>query len=195
MTALFLNIRRQATSQTLRHPYEHRMKRLLKSLLFLCLLHLPGAFAQDDAAEPLESAEPPDELAVMVGTTHPEMLAAIREARSTLDEFLDIASHPEPEMSTFKLKIVLREDKNIEYFWVTPFQVSAEGFEGTLANAPDLLRNVSLGDTIRFTRGEIIDWGYVRDGRQVGSRTVCVLFKYMEKWTADYFRQNNGFDC
>ncbi|WP_439331002.1 DUF2314 domain-containing protein [Mesorhizobium carmichaelinearum] len=39
------------------------------------------------------------------------------------------------------------------------------------------------------------DWGYRRDGRQVGSFTVCVMFKRMSKEEADYMRAKSGYDC
>ena len=48
---------------------------------------------------------------------------------------------------------------------------------------------------VRFTRDEISDWGYVKDGRQIGSYTICVIFKKMPKDQADYYRKNHGFDC
>ena len=129
------------------------------------------------------------------GTTHPEMLAAIEQARATLDDFLELVRHPEPGTSTFKLKIIVRDGTAMETFWVKPFWILEEGFEGTIANTPEVVRNVSLGQTVTFSRDDVVDWGYVRNGRQVGSVTVCVLFKYMRPVDADYFRRYNGFDC
>ena len=57
------------------------------------------------------------------------------------------------------------------------------------------MRTVRAGQTLKFSRAEISDWGYLKDGRQVGSYTVCVLFKKMPKDQADYYRRNHGFDC
>ncbi|WP_457155848.1 DUF2314 domain-containing protein, partial [Mesorhizobium sp. P5_C1] len=71
----------------------------------------------------------------------------------------------------------------------------ATGFAGTLANEPQSVHNVVAGQELEFTRGDISDWGYTRNGRQVGSFTVCVLFKTMSKEDVDYYRQNYGFDC
>ena len=51
------------------------------------------------------------------------------------------------------------------------------------------------GQELEFTRDEISDWGYTKNGRQVGSFTVCVLFKTISKEEADYYRENYGFDC
>jgi uncharacterized protein YegJ (DUF2314 family) len=132
---------------------------------------------------------------LLVGTTDPQMVAAIREARATLDGFLALAASPPAGTENFKLKVMVKDGSNTEHFWVTPFRPTAEGFEGILANDPRIVRNVKAGQTIRFAKAEISDWGYVRAGRQVGSFTVCVLFKKMPADQADYYRKNHGFDC
>lgn len=164
------------------------VNRVLRGMLAACLLTSPGVFADEPVVEE-------EQAAVAFGATDPEMLAAIAQARATLDDFLQLAGNPEPETSTFKLKVLVRDGDEREFFWVTPFRTVEDGFEGVLANRPEVVGNVRLGDTIRFTRAEIADWGYVRSGRQVGSFTVCVLFKHIPRQQADYFRKNNGFDC
>lgn len=132
---------------------------------------------------------------VFVGTTDPQMVAAIREAQATLDSFLALAANPPAGTEGFKLKVLVRDGSDTEHFWVVPFRPTASGFEGTLANDPRVVHNVKAGQLIRFTKEEISDWGYVRAGRQVGSFTVCVLFKKMPADQADYYRKNHGFDC
>ena len=132
---------------------------------------------------------------VLVGTTDPDMVAAIRQARSTLDEFLALASNPPTGTSHYKLKVMVKDGVQTEHFWVTPFRVVNGGFEGTLANEPKVVRNVRAGQALKFSRAEISDWGYAKNGRQVGSHTVCVLFKKMPQEQADYYRKNYGFDC
>jgi uncharacterized protein YegJ (DUF2314 family) len=132
---------------------------------------------------------------VLVGTRDPDMIAAIRQARATLDEFLFISANPPSGTDGFKLKVIVKDGADTEHFWVTPFHQTAEGFEGTLANEPRVVRNVRAGQALRFTRSEISDWGYTKNGRQIGSYTVCVLFTKMPKQQADYYRTNHGFDC
>jgi uncharacterized protein YegJ (DUF2314 family) len=159
--------------------------RALKLLLLLTALAVPLAFAQKrDEGE-----------VVLVGTTDPDMVAAIRTARAELDGFLSLAASPPPETSGFKLKVVVRDGETVEHFWVTPFRPSGSEFEGVLANTPKIVRNVKNGQLLHFSRAEISDWGYVKNGRQVGSYTVCVLFKKMPKEQAEYYRKNHGFDC
>ena len=132
---------------------------------------------------------------VLVENDDADMAAAIRQARAKLDEFLALAANPPPGASDFKLKVMVRDGEDTEHFWVTPFAPAGKGFKGTLANEPQVVSNVEAGEEIEFSRAQISDWGYTKDGRQVGSYTVCVLFKKMPPEQADYYRKNHGFDC
>jgi uncharacterized protein YegJ (DUF2314 family) len=132
-----------------------------------------------------------------VRTAHddPEMEAARKKAHATLDTFLATAARPPADSVDFKLKVAVKDGVNTEHFWVIPFQVTAQGFEGTLSNEPDLVHNVKMGQLIKFQRKDISDWGYTKAGRQVGSFTVCALFKRMPAEDVKYYRENHGFDC
>lgn len=158
--------------------------------LLLLLLSATLAFPNLCAAEKRDESE-----IVMIGTTDPEMVAAIKTARSGLDGFLALAESPLAGTEQFKLKVMVRDGDTTEHFWVVPFRPTSSGFEGILANDPKVVRNVKAGQQIQFMRNQISDWGYSRNGRQVGSYTVCVLFKKMPPEQADYYRKNHGFDC
>ena len=132
---------------------------------------------------------------VFAKDSDPDMVAAIKKARETLDEFLAISAKAPANTSGFKLKVMVKEGEDVEHFWVIPFRMVGADFQGVLANEPRVVRNVRGGQLIAFTRAQISDWGYVKDGRQVGSFTVCALFKKMPKEQADYYRRNHGFDC
>ena len=125
----------------------------------------------------------------------PDMNAAIRQAQATLDTFLATAAAPPAGTSGFKLKVEVKDGGQSEHFWIIPFAVTAQGFEGTLANEPMLVKTVKEGQLIKFTRTEISDWGYEKNGRQVGSFTVCALFKTMPKADVEFYRTEHGFDC
>lgn len=132
---------------------------------------------------------------LMFGAENKEMVAAIREARSSLDTFLQLARNPSPEVTGLKLKVMVKDPNGTEHFWVAPFKPTATGFEGILANEPRIVKSVKHGQLLSFTRADISDWGYVKNGRQVGSFTVCVMLKQAPKEQADYYRKNYGFDC
>jgi len=132
---------------------------------------------------------------IMVSAQDREMVAAIQKARSSLDTFLELARNPPPEVSGLKLKVMVKDSNGTEHFWVAPFKPTATGFEGTLGNEPRIVKSVKYGQLLTFTRADITDWGYVKNGRQVGSFTVCAMFKHAPKEQADYYRKNHGFDC
>ena len=124
-----------------------------------------------------------------------DMAAAIAKARATLDDFLAVWKAKPPGATEFRLKVGVKDGEQTEHFWVQPFRVAGTGFEGTLANEPRVVRNVRNGQQITFSRSEVSDWGYVLDGKQVGSFTICAMFKHAPKDQADYYRKNYGFEC
>lgn len=152
----------------------------------LCLLL---AFA------PSHAGAESDDKAMMIASDDAEMAAAIAKARSSLDEFLALSETPPPGTGKFKLKVMIVDGNATEHFWVIPFKQTGNGFVGILANEPEIVRNVVLGQNVEFTRDDISDWGYTKNGRQVGSFTVCVMLKKMSKQEADQMRNQYGFDC
>ena len=142
-----------------------------------------------------EDAEQGGDKAMMIATDDADMAAAIAKARSSLDDFLALSDAPPPGTDKYKLKVMVVDGNATEHFWVIPFRRTANGFVGILANEPEFVHNVVIGQNIEFTRDDISDWGYTRNGRQVGSFTVCVMLKKMTKEEADYMRTQYGFDC
>lgn len=147
------------------------------------------------AAVTAVAAAPIKDQTVMVSTDDAEMARAISTARKSLDDFLKLAGHPPQGASGFKLKVQLRDGDQSEHMWITPFRQEHDGFTGVVANDPDLIKNVSNGQRISFGRSEISDWGYVQDGKQKGSFTVCVVLKHLPKAEAQRYRQDYGFEC
>ena len=64
-----------------------------------------------------------------------------------------------------------------------------------LADDPETVASVKNGQRLDFARSEVTDWGYVLNGRQKGSFTVCVLFKHMPVSEVDQYRKDYGFEC
>jgi uncharacterized protein YegJ (DUF2314 family) len=164
------------------------MKHAIRAALFL-MLALAPILAE------AQNSNQGDDRVVMVAADDPDMAAAIAQARASLDEFLALSQTPPPGTDTFKLKVMIKDGNVTEHFWVIPFQRTETGFAGILANEPQSVHNVVAGQYIKFDRDDISDWGYTRNGHQVGSFTVCVMFKTMSKEEADYMRSNYGFDC
>jgi uncharacterized protein YegJ (DUF2314 family) len=132
---------------------------------------------------------------VRVPSEDRDMAAAIARAQATLDDFIAVWRAQPGGAADYKLKIRIHDGENTEHFWVQPFRSTSSGFEGILANEPKLVKNVRGGQRTSFKRSDITDWGYVRGGKQVGSFTVCALFKHAPKEQVDYYRKNYGFEC
>ncbi len=160
--------------------------RYAKALLVFALITLPAVATSQQRNE--------NEI-VLVGATDPEMVAAIKHARATLPDFLKLFAHPPAGTDEYKLKVMVIDGDKTEHFWVTPFKVLADGFAGVIANDPEVVKSVKAGQVVRFERTLISDWGYTKNGRQIGSFTVCALFNKMPAEQADYYRKNHGFDC
>ena len=161
----------------------------MRCLLLLLAFGLSGCSANADT-----QAKGSDGV-VMIAEDDAEMEAAIAHAQSTLDEFLSTVAKPPAGASGFKLKVELTESHGSEHFWVEPFKQTATGFEGTLANDPQIITGVKFGQGISFARSQVSDWGYVLNGRQVGSFTVCVIMKHVSAQEADSYKRDYGFDC
>lgn len=161
------------------------MNRSIFSALAACVLAISSALAQERT---------PDQV-VRVPNSDRDMIEAIANAQATLDEFLVTWKASPTGTSGFKLKVRIQDEGKSEHFWVAPFREDGERFVGILANSPKVVKNVKEGQAIRFSRVDISDWGYVKDGKQVGSFTVCALFKIMPKAQADAYRRDYGFTC
>ncbi len=131
----------------------------------------------------------------MVSVQDKNMAMAIEEARSTLDSFLAMSRNPPAGATGFKLKVMMSDDNGVEHFWMTPFKEVNSAFAGILANEPKVVKSVELGKFYEFRREQISDWGYERDGKQMGSFTVCALFKSMPKDDVARYKKDYGFTC
>lgn len=131
----------------------------------------------------------------MVSEADRDMNAAIAKAHAGLDDFLKLAAKPPVGASGFKLKVMISDSHGSEHFWVIPFEHKAGKFSGIIANDPEIVTSVNIGQNYAFSKDQISDWGYQKDGKQVGSYTVCVMFKTMPKELVERYRKDYGFEC
>lgn len=133
--------------------------------------------------------------AQMVSIQDKNMAVAIEKARSTLDSFLALSRNPPSGATGFKLKVMMADDNGVEHFWMSPFKEVNSGFAGILMNEPKVVKSVEWGKAYAFKREQISDWGYESDGKQMGSFTVCALFKAMPKDDVARYKKDYGFTC
>lgn len=155
---------------------------LTAPLLFLCLAALQAN--ERDANETVASER-----------QNPAIAAAVREAQAGLDGFLQLAENPPANTQGYKVQVMVSDDYGIETFWVLHFRALEKGFIGELANEPRVVKSVTWGQQLHFTREQITDWGYLKNGRQVGNFTICALFKEMPVEQVEFYRTQHGFDC
>lgn len=165
-------------------------------ILTLFILLLLSACNQDKESNSTKDAKADDENGVvLIANDDPIMNAAIAKAQASLDTFLATNAAPPAGTSGYKLKVKLTDSNGSEHFWVEPFSQTKNGFEGTLANEPEMVTGYKFGQKITFSRKDISDWGYEKDGHQIGSFTVCAAFHKMSAEEVNYYKTNYGFDC
>lgn len=141
------------------------------------------------------AADKMEDKTVLIKEADAEMVAAIQKAQATLDDFLKLSANPPKGTSDFKLKVKITDSHGTEHMWVIPFRQTSSGFVGTLDDEPDYVRSVKNGQELTFSRADITDWGYVQNGKQKGSFTVCVVFKHMPAADVQRYRDDYGFEC
>ena len=137
-----------------------------------------------------------DEISYM-SDNDPAMKKAFAKAQKTLPDFLRQAAKPQPDTSTYALKVGLREGKNTEYFWVGDFQEKGDQFTAILDNTPQMVRNYRKGQQISFKRAQIVDWMYIDEGKQrmMGNFTACALLTKESAEEAAAFKKQWGLRC
>jgi uncharacterized protein YegJ (DUF2314 family) len=132
---------------------------------------------------------------ILTPSGNPAMRQAFARARSELDGFLKRARNPGSDEHSFSVKIPVRQGGHTEYFWITPFQENRDRFEGTVSNRPDYVRNVKKGQTVVFSRADIVDWMYLKGSTMHGNYTTCALMVGRPAAEAAEFKRIYGLHC
>jgi len=133
--------------------------------------------------------------AVLTPRGNPAMRQAFARARSELDGFLQRARNPCAGEEGFAVKIPVRHGGHTEYFWITPFQEDGDLIKGRIGNSPEFVRNVKKGQTVAFSRADIVDWMYVKGSTMHGNYTACALLAGRPAAEAVEFRNRFGLQC
>lgn len=122
------------------------------------------------------------------------MAAAIRSARDSLPGFLALAKHPAPEMDGFAVKIALLGDGGPEFFWIHPFAHVGAQFIGQIGNMPRTVEGLKMGDTVAFTRRDIVDWMYMDAGMMRGNYSARAILRTALPQDRQAFKRRFGLD-
>jgi len=80
-------------------------------------------------------------------------------------------------------------DNYVEHTWVDTVRILPnKGFSGRLANKPNYLKNLKLGDKVTFTYSQISDWNVLRDDKGYGYYTIRVMLDRLAAHQANQLR-------
>ncbi len=134
--------------------------------------------SEPDKSEIIKAPKSVDQPAV-VSSKDPEMNAAIKKARASLDGFWAKLANPAAGETDFSLKVAIKDGKKVEHFWVIGVKRDGDKISGTINNEPELVKSVTFGEHYEFTEEVISDWLYRRNGKMVGNETMRPLLKRM----------------
>jgi len=147
----------------------------MKNILCAFILFIStAAFAQDKITE--------------FDNDDPIMDAAVAEARSHLNDFLQFVSSLgdfPPEALGVKVAFPIG-DNSTEVIFVNHFSIDSEtSFSGRLANEPNFMDGFSHGDIVTFSEDQIFDWYIHTAEGTYGYFTVRVIAEQMDPEDAE----------
>jgi len=151
------------------------MFRFLVAIALACVVSAGAALGQQDRA-------------IQVPNSDAEMRAAIGKARAGLPQFWETLAHPHPAENGFALKVRITEGERTEHLWANRIMRLDDKIFGTIADQPEAVGSVKLGQRFEFTEADISDWMFRRHGKIIGNETMRVLLKYMPAGEAERFR-------
>jgi uncharacterized protein YegJ (DUF2314 family) len=133
----------------------------------------------------------------MVSADDPAMANAFRNARETLDTFLDRVIAKDKAITMPSLKVRIVDGDAVEYFWISPFRVTTSGLVGTIDNDPETVHNVRNHQELTIKKSDVYDWSYVdrSTGKMIGNFTACAILTHQPPEEARAFKKQYGLNC
>lgn len=129
----------------------------------------------------------------MVKQDDPEMNAAIAKAQQTLPEFVKALQNLRPTMSGVSVKARFEDTNGSEHMWIAEPTWDGKAISGVLANEPNWVKTVKLGDPVTVPVSELSDWKYVEQGKLVGGYTLRLLMERMSPEERAAVESSGGF--
>jgi uncharacterized protein YegJ (DUF2314 family) len=107
-----------------------------------------------------------------------QMIAAIKKARSTLQQFFKALAHPKLSQNSFLVRVAFLEGEEVEHIWIADLDLSGKTPQGVIAEKPGIVR-LRFMQWVSFDPDDITDWMYIEDGRLVGGYTTRLLRERM----------------
>ena len=113
---------------------------------------------------------------VPISSSDALMNTAIQQAQDTLPLFIKALQNPKPCQTDFSIKVRFPyEGGNYEHMWVDHLTFSDNRFAGILANIPEEVENLRLGDPVSVDMKDISDWTIIDDNHLLGGFTIYAI--------------------
>ena len=121
------------------------------------------------------------------------MNAAIETARSTVSTFVEALDHRGASRSNLSLKLGIRGKDEAEHFWLSDVEHSDGKFSGKIANTPEFVNTVKLGQKMSVSAKQISDWMFIENGVLRGNFTMRVMRDRLSPEERSKFDSQLGF--
>jgi uncharacterized protein YegJ (DUF2314 family) len=92
---------------------------------------------------------------------NPDLAVAIETAKRTLPDFIAKLQKPPKDAIAFAVKVSFVESGQAEMMWMDNLTYREGGFDGTLADTPQLLTKLHKGQKVHSTIFDVVDWEIV----------------------------------
>ena len=130
---------------------------------------------------------------VSVESSDNKMNRAIKKAQKTLPIFLKAYKNKNTKEYGFGVKVKITDSYGSEHFWTTDFKELKNGFSAKINNSPQTVKSVKYRELVKFSKSDITDWMFYKNGILQGGYTIKVMFKYMEKDDVESLKKDFGW--
>ena len=127
-----------------------------------------------------------------VQTNDAEMNRAMLTAIQTLDSFKEALLSKNKDYKFFALKSRFITSNGSEHIWLRDIIIKDKKYVGIVANLPESIKDVKLGDTISILKNNISDWMYLDKKILRGGYTIRLLRKRMTDTERKQFDSKSG---
>ena len=110
----------------------------------------------------------------------PEMAAAVRKAKATLDDFIGELKKPGKRQFYIKTSYPTKSG-NLEFIWIESVSSASGKFRGIIGNEPLDIANLKLGDSVDVKREDVSDWMIMDGDKMLGGYTAKLLLEREKK--------------
>jgi uncharacterized protein YegJ (DUF2314 family) len=132
-------------------------------------------------------------MAVAVPSDAEPIRAAARQARESLDGFIERLSASAPGQSDFSIKVAVRDGEATHYLWLQDVSYEAPHFRGSLGPDAAGINGHAPGERVEVDRSEVEDWMYVQGGKLVGGFSLRAIRDRLAGKAREQFERSMWF--